>query len=571
VQSFSAVAYCSIPLANLTGESVPRTGESVPRWFDLVGPAGQPCGSVHLAISCSTSLSTLGSVAHEEEVSKVAASASRNSSYQLQRGGRPSPARRLSASGGPGHLMVNPYFSGTKRVSSPASGDSGTPPRLPYPRPQSPSLRRFMPQLHSRSDGGPSLPGLVGDGVNVVVVPGADPVDAASPTSAELSLLGASRSPAFQTPRAGVASVPRILRVSEDCRVVFGDQLRLEVVVSGVPEPAYQWYMDTAGFGRLKMDGETSSVLMVPDFCDDLVGTYTCHVSNAHGTVVSRAIRVQSAGTSSSSRPGLEPAPGYFQSPRMSLGSSSLRSQLLPSAKPPGAPLAPTVASSTPSPAPIPGSLPDSEGRTGASTSPQPVVILRVSEDCCLAAGDRLRLEVVASGVPAPTYQWHMDTIGYGHMEMEGENAPVLLVPDFCDDLAGTYTCHVTNPCGTVVSRPIHVTFQTPASASAPLLPATSSRASLVPVTISRVSEDCSLAFGDRLRLEVVASGVPAPTYQWHMDTIGYGHMEMEGENAPVLLVPDFCDDLAGTYTCHVTNPCGSVVSRPVRVSHKPM
>ena len=75
------------------------------------------------------------------------------------------------------------------------------------------------------------------------------------------------------------------------------------------------------------------------------------------------------------------------------------------------------------------------------------------------------------------------------------------------------------------------------------------------------------MAMGDRLRLEVVATGVPTPTYQWWMDTAGYGSMEMEGETSSILFVPDFCDDLAGVYTCRVSNVCGTVVSKPIRVS----
>jgi hypothetical protein len=94
---------------------------------------------------------------------------------------------------------------------------------------------------------------------------------------------------------------------------------------------------------------------------------------------------------------------------------------------------------------------------------------------------------------------------------MEGETNSVLAIHNFLDDLAGTYVCHVTNPCGTVVTRPVAVSIKPAPASTVPAVGGTG----VLPVTIVRVSEDVTLAFGDTLRLEVVTAGSSPLTYQW--------------------------------------------------------
>jgi hypothetical protein len=163
-------------------------------------------------------------------------------------------------------------------------------------------------------------------------------------------------------------------------------------------------------------------------------------------------------------------------------------------------------------------------------------------------------------------------------IEMEGETGPALTLPDFMDELAGRYHCRVSNSCGAVPSRAIVVTCAAaPTPGTGSLAPAataaaapTSAPAPGEPVTITRVSDDVCVPFGATLRLEVTATGSPAPTYQWHMDTPAYGRMAMQGETDRALEVADVFDDLAGQYCCHVTNAFGTVVSRAIRVTVLP-
>jgi hypothetical protein len=115
--------------------------------------------------------------------------------------------------------------------------------------------------------------------------------------------------------------------------------------------------------------------------------------------------------------------------------------------------------------APVLGQPTAQAGQMGAVSvvsSSVPPKIIQVSDDCEVVAGATFRLEVVATGVPSPSYQWHMDTVGYPSRDMDGETASVLIVDGFEGDLEGVYKCRVSNSEGTVVSRSVRVALLAP-------------------------------------------------------------------------------------------------------------
>ncbi len=113
----------------------------------------------------------------------------------------------------------------------------------------------------------------------------------------------------------------------------------------------------------------------------------------------------------------------------------------------------------------------------------------------------------------------------------------MLEIQNFQEDIAGSYCCLVSNPSSAVLSRPVVVGVQPvpvvsvssggggggggAAATSAPITmtaagaPAASPAGlPYQPVSIVRRSGDCAVAVGDTLRLEVLATGHPSPTYQ---------------------------------------------------------
>jgi hypothetical protein len=93
----------------------------------------------------------------------------------------------------------------------------------------------------------------------------------------------------------------------------------------------------------------------------------------------------------------------------------------------------------------------------------------------------------------------------------------------------------------------------------------------MVPVTITSTSPDCLVSFGEPLRLEVVATGTSPLTYQWCMELDEFGSEALDGETSSTLSMAEFHDNFAGVYFCRVTNPCGTVVSRRILVTLKPV
>ncbi len=137
-------------------------------------------------------------------------------------------------------------------------------------------------------------------------------------------------------------------------------------------------------------------------------------------------------------------------------------------------------------------------------------------------------LEITLSsgtGLPSPTYQWKKDGL-----EIPGATSSTYSTLFVRGD-SGNYLCVVTNKAGTVSSttNTILVTYG-PEITSQPT-PATQT-----------VSEGGAVVY------EVVASGAPAPTYQWKKDGVSIG-----GETSSVLVLSSLTTSDSGSYTCEVT------------------
>jgi hypothetical protein len=315
-----------------------------------------------------------------------------------------------------------------------------------------------MRQALSRVSTGRSKKHAAGAGAAEHVSPPSDAASLLPPTTSmsvpEVSLDGsgslASKPPTGHASQTGQA--PQIVRVSDDCVVKDGGDVRLEVVATGVPPPEYQWFMDTEDYPATECTGETAAAFVVTDFERGLAGTYSCRVSNSVGTVVSRPIRVgwSSQGGTVLTAFASGPAPA---SPNLPLASAGVGTAL-------GATATPSAAFLSAEAAPPSAAGHTTAGHRLSNASVLPVRILYTSEDCEVEVGGLLKLEVKATGVPPPAYQWFLDTAEYGVVQMEGETSPVLLIPDFFNDLVGMYTCHVSNSCGTIVCPPIRVTLK---------------------------------------------------------------------------------------------------------------
>lgn len=160
------------------------------------------------------------------------------------------------------------------------------------------------------------------------------------------------------------------------------------------------------------------------------------------------------------------------------------------------------------------------------SQDPQPVT---------RCEGEEVILCVVASGMPAPSYQWKKDGV-----DIDGEHEDCFNLPSVTVDDAGVYTVVVSNACDSPESTPATLTVNT-----APVF-------LLQPVAQSS-------CVGGSVSFAVNASGSPAPIYQWRLNDVPLSNGgNIIGADSATLVIDSVGLTDAGNYDCVVSNVCGS-------------
>ncbi|HEY0108833.1 MAG TPA: immunoglobulin domain-containing protein, partial [Fibrella sp.] len=158
-------------------------------------------------------------------------------------------------------------------------------------------------------------------------------------------------------------------------------------------------------------------------------------------------------------------------------------------------------------------------------------VITKQTADTLLCEGTALNLLVTATGTAPLTYQWKntagnlSTTRGYTKASAAGTDED-------------TYTVTVTGACGSPASNPIKVTVNTK------------------PVITTQPAATASDCANGSITLSVVATGKPAPTYQWKK-----GGTPLSGKTAATLTLSPLAVADAGDYTVDVINSCATVTS----------
>lgn len=149
--------------------------------------------------------------------------------------------------------------------------------------------------------------------------------------------------------------------------------------------------------------------------------------------------------------------------------------------------------------------------------------------------GRSASLTVGATGFPAPTFQWKK-----GGKMLAGATGATLTFPKVQLTDAGLYSVVVTNAYGTETSAAVALVVN---------------RATAAPViTVQPPSRTVSL--GGSVSIAVVATGYPAPTFQWYKNGI-----TVSGASASSLVLSNAQESDAGAYTVAVANASGSILS----------
>ncbi len=160
-----------------------------------------------------------------------------------------------------------------------------------------------------------------------------------------------------------------------------------------------------------------------------------------------------------------------------------------------------------------------------------------------VTAGQTATFSVVATGTPAPTYQWYENGAA-----ISGATAASYTTPATTTANSGeTFYVVVTNSVGSVTSSTVALTVN-PANVA----PA---------ITTQPVSQ--TVTAGQTATFSVVATGYPAPTYQWYMNSAA-----ISGATAASYTTPATTTANSGeTFYVVVTNSVGSVTSSTVTLT----
>jgi hypothetical protein len=153
------------------------------------------------------------------------------------------------------------------------------------------------------------------------------------------------------------------------------------------------------------------------------------------------------------------------------------------------------------------------------------IPVISAGGSTAICPGDTLTLSVPSDA--GSTYQWHLN----------GVNIPGAVSASFSTGTVGSYTCTVSNSCGTSTSNPILVTQAIPLVA-----------------TISSAGNTSFCVGGSVLLNAVTGTGL---SYQW----------KLNGGNIAGAVSSSYLATATGNYTCVVTNSCNSDTSNIISVT----
>lgn len=166
-----------------------------------------------------------------------------------------------------------------------------------------------------------------------------------------------------------------------------------------------------------------------------------------------------------------------------------------------------------------------------------PAFVTQPAATTTLTVGQTLTLTALASGDPAPTYQWRKDSVA-----IDGATGSSLTIAKAAAGDSAAYTVVATNSAGSSTSSSASVTVNA--------LPFITGH----PVSLTQ-------AAGTAASLDVTAAGTGALSYAWSKDgTV------IDGATGSSLALPSLGAGDAGWYSVQVTDTIGSSTSRLARV-----
>jgi hypothetical protein len=327
---------------------------------------------------------------------------------------------------------------------------------------------------------------------------------------------------------------------SANATYVVGNTLSLSVGATGTPTPTYQWRK--AG---TNISGATNASFSIATLGLTDAGTYDVVVTNSAGTATSNAVTFAvNQGPVITTQPAAQtmgaggnvtfsvaatgtPAPTYQWSKGGSAisGATSASYTISSITTNDAGSYTVTVANSV---ATVTSSAATLTVNTGPAIATHPA-------SQTVAINGNVSFNVVASGNPAPTYQWRK-----AGTNISGATNATYTITGVTQASAGSYDVVVSNSVGNVTSDAATLTVNTP------------------PAILTQSAAGTPSLVGSNLTITVTTSGSPTPTYQWKKNNVAING----ATNASLTFTSMTLAD-AAAYTVVATNSLGTAESSP--------
>ncbi|HUJ44066.1 MAG TPA: immunoglobulin domain-containing protein [Opitutaceae bacterium] len=327
---------------------------------------------------------------------------------------------------------------------------------------------------------------------------------------------------------------------------IAGASVTFTAAASGVPTPTYQWRKNGSS-----ISGATSTSYTITGVATADAGTYTVVASNSAGSITSAGatlvvttavsapvITMQpvsqtvTAGTSVTFTVAASgsPTPTFqWRKNGTSIGGATNASYTIASVASTDAGTYTVVATNSAGSATSNGAI-----LTVNPAASAPVFTTQpVSQTATV--GSSVTFTAAASGSPTPSYRWRKNGVN-----ISGATSSSYRIASVTTSSAGTYTVVATNSAGSATSNGAVLTVKSAGTAPS--------------FTVQPMSLTATV--GTSVTFTAVASGSPAPTYQWRKNGTN-----ITGATGSSYLIASVASGDAGTYTVVASNSAGSATS----------
>ena len=347
-----------------------------------------------------------------------------------------------------------------------------------------------------------------------------------------------------------VNTAPAISTQPQSQSVNAGASATFTVVATGSPAPAYLWYLNSAALANgtqangSVVSGAASATLTVANTQSGNAGSYAVVVSNTAGSITSAAATLTvntapvittqpqsqtvNAGASVTFTTAATGSPAYqWQFNGAAVSGATNASYTIAGVQASNAGGYTVVASNTA------GSVTSSAATLTVDTVP---AIITQPQSQTANAGSNVTIGVVAVGTPAPAFQWY-----FNGQPIAGATSTFYAIIGAQASNAGSYTVFVSNAAGSVTSGAAALAVNTGSGS---------------PPTITAQPQSQTVYAGASATFTVVATGSPAPAYQWL-----FNGTNISGATNASYTIASVLASNAGSYAVTVSNTAGSVPS----------